>query len=695
MKIESLELEDIRSHKKTRVDFSDGFNCLVGGLGTGKSSTLYAIDFAFFGEPIGRSYDYLLREGSEYGKIVLKFERNGKHYTIQRALRRQGGRISQDMEQLLLLEGHKVIAEMKGEAVAEQLRSVTGVDKELFRDIIWVRQEHLKDVLNMTPSERQRRLDQLFGLSDYRTAWTNLGPVIRWFESEARSLERDPDVVGIKEIQAMYNQAVKEIAEKEKELQELKAQLISAKRTLEEASARLSRLENVRRENEELRKKESQLQVKLASVQQSARGLAEEIEKHEARIRGFEERLSLLNSERESQRNRLQEAGLPPDLEINQLRDYMEVLQQQILDNLGKEENLRTEIKRSTQRMSNLAKENICPLCLQVLDSDYKERLMKRFYGEIANNRSLLKKLERETEEQEHTRTIVSSVIQNLQTIQTRTEEIVAQVETERKLLNSSKQRLEEARRAEKILRDELAALRSMIEKFDITKLEEAQEFRTKAFEQYSELKHRAQGVEMQKLEISKRVENLGERLEIAEKKVARLGKVNRIVGFASEIRQAYRSIQPKLRREFVHYLERVVQQILDELAGAEGPVIAIKIDENYTPIIKGQAGYERSISNLSGGERTLLAFAYRLGIGQLIMQWRTGQGLRMLLLDEPTESLGREDGSIDRLAESLSRLKTIEQIIAVTHSEAFAEKAEHVIRLEKHGDTSVVYVER
>jgi len=553
------------------------------------------------------------------------------------------------MEQLLLLEGNKVIAEMKGEAVAEQLRSVTGVDKELFRDIIWVRQEHLKDVLNMTPSERQRRLDQLFGLSDYRTAWTNLGPVIRWFESEARSLERDPDVVGIKEIQATYNQAVKEIAEKEKELQELKAQLISAKRTLEEASARLSRLENVRRENEELRKKESQLQVKLASVQQSARGLAEEIEKREARIRGFEERLSLLNSERESQRNRLQEAGLPPDLEINQLRDYMEVLQQQILDNLGKEENLRTEIKRSTQRMSNLAKENICPLCLQVLDSDYKERLMKRFYGEIANNRSLLKKLERETEEQEHARTIVSSVIQNLQTIQTRTEEIVAQVETERKLLNSSKQRLEEARRAEKILRDELAALRSMIEKFDITKLE----------------------------------------------KVARLGKVNRIVGFASEIRQAYRSIQPKLRREFVHYLERVVQQILDELAGAEGPVIAIKIDENYTPIIKGQAGYERSISNLSGGERTLLAFAYRLGIGQLIMQWRTGQGLRMLLLDEPTESLGREDGSIDRLAESLSRLKTIEQIIAVTHSEAFAEKAEHVIRLEKHGDTSVVYVER
>ncbi|MGQ9551662.1 MAG: hypothetical protein ACUVUE_04455 [Candidatus Bathycorpusculaceae bacterium] len=43
-----------------------------------------------------------------------------------------------------------------------------------------------------------------------------------------------------------------------------------------------------------------------------------------------------------------------------------------------------------------------------------------------------------------------------------------------------------------------------------------------------------------------------------------------------------------------------------------------------------------------------------------------------MLLLDEPTESLGREDGSIDRLADAISRFKAIEQIIAVTHSEAF-----------------------
>jgi exonuclease SbcC len=134
---------------------------------------------------------------------------------------------------------------------------------------------------------------------------------------------------------------------------------------------------------------------------------------------------------------------------------------------------------------------------------------------------------------------------------------------------------------------------------------------------------------------------------------------------------------------------------VLDSLVGGEGSLLNILIDETYTPYVTSEGGVEREASNLSGGERTLLAFAYRLGLGQLIMQSRTGHGLSMLLLDEPTESLGTEDGSIDRLAEAISRFKAIEQTIAVTHSEAFAEKAEHVIRLEKETGISKITVEK
>jgi exonuclease SbcC len=73
MRIDVVHLENVRSHVKTTVPFAKGFNCLVGGLGCGKSSILYAIDFALFGDPIGRSYEYLLRDGAESGKVVLQF----------------------------------------------------------------------------------------------------------------------------------------------------------------------------------------------------------------------------------------------------------------------------------------------------------------------------------------------------------------------------------------------------------------------------------------------------------------------------------------------------------------------------------------------------------------------------------------------------------------------------------------------
>ena len=695
MKIRNIELENIRSHVESSVQLSDGFNCLVGGLGTGKSSILYAIDFALFGEPLGRSYDYLLREGAETARVSLGFVKNGTEYTIERALKRQATRISQDMEHLRLLEGDKLIAEMKSEAVAEQLRSVTGIDKDIFHEIVWVRQEHLKEVLNMPPSERQRRLDQLFGLSDYETSWGNLRPILRWYEGERNSLERDPDVAGIEDSEARYSEAAKDFVKWESELEDVKVQLSEAERRLEEASAKLEELEEVRRKNEELQKQASQLEASIAGVDESSRRLSEEIENRKTRVADLEARLESLRGQKEAHRQGLREVGLPPDLTVASLRQHAETLLGQISSNLGGEESLKNEIKRSTQRIANLTKENTCPLCLQALAPEYKDDLMQRLYEETAESKQRLTELEKTTGELEHVQNTINSMVSHLQTLGTRVEEISKQKESEVSLLSIAQKRIEEELEDKKMLRAQLAETRSKMGRFDIARLERAQELRTSAFERYSELKHRTQSIESQKTEILKRLETLKERLEIAQKKVDRLDKVNKIVALAQEIRQAYRSIQPKLRGEFIMYLERVVQQVLDELTGTEGQMIAVKIDENYTPIAEGEGGYERSISNLSGGERTLLAFAYRLGLGQLIMQWRVGHGLRMLLLDEPTESLGREDGSIDRLAHSLSRLRTVEQVIAVTHSEAFAESADHVIRLEKRDNESIVSMER
>jgi len=233
------------------------------------------------------------------------------------------------------------------------------------------------------------------------------------------------------------------------------------------------------------------------------------------------------------------------------------------------------------------------------------------------------------------------------------------------------------------------------IAKFKVSEVDAARAQREAAFRQYYAVDSDLRTKENRKKDLFERLDETKQRIDVAQEKIERMEKIRRTVEVLGAIRDAYRSIQPKLRGEFVKVLRNYVQQVLDGLVGAEASVINLTIDDTYTPYVRSEVGVDREVSNLSGGERTLLAFAYRLGLGQLIMQSRTGHGLSILILDEPTENLGSEDGSIERLADAISRFKAIEQIIAVTHSEAFAAKGEHVVVIEKEAGISKISIER
>ena len=695
MRVKSVQLENIRSHVKTETPFAAGFNCLVGGLGRGKSSVLYAVDFALFGEPLGRSYNYLLREGAQAGKIGLHFVHGGKDYKILRGLRRQEESISQDMDKLKFFEEDQLIASAKNEAVVEQLKAITGLDKELFREVVWVQQEHLKELLDMTPRQRQKKMDQLFGLSDYEVAWSELAGFRKEYEGEKTAYERDVDVVGIEKLQNDYNKAVEEFSLIQDKLEDLRKELMQAEASLRNATTHLQSLEKLRRETEELRRREAELQSNVTNIEEACARLAEESEEKQARINKLGESLKQIDEQEKTYRNKLQEVELESDQEIEELRRYLSTLEDQMASIRGEQEATKMQMNSTQNRISSLKTEDKCPLCLQILAGDYRENLLSRLHEENVERERRLVDLQKNIDELEGLHSVVDFVASNLQVLIPRIEEIKIRISEEQESLDKLSKGFEEAQEREKALRSQLDTTRAEITRFDISELESARKLRDTAFNRYSSAKSRLETLESRKIDAASRTDIIKERLDHAEKKVERLDAIERLLGVIDDIRGAYRSIQPRLRSEFINYLERVIQRVLDDIVGAEGPMLIVDIDETYTPSIKSEEGYERDVSNLSGGERTLLAFAYRLGLGQLIMQSRTGHGLYLLLLDEPTESLGREDGSVDRLAEAISRSKAIQQVIAVTHSEAFAEKAEHVVRVEKEAGVSRVFVER
>jgi DNA repair protein SbcC/Rad50 len=691
VKIEVVQLENIRSHVKSTVPFARGFNCLLGGVGCGKTSVLLSIDFAFFGDPIGRSYEYLLREGTDYARVTVQFTHSGNTYVLTRGLRRRGKSIGQDFDALKLFQDDKLLASQKADAIAEQLKAITGFDREIWREIVWVRQEHLKELLDAAPRDRQKRLDELFGLSDYETAWQNIAAYVRDYETEKRLLEKDADVVGKEKLGEDYNRVTEEYTLLEIELQDASDKLAASKKILETAEQKLNQLEEKRLAVEELKRKEARFHEGIVNAQRNAVACERSIEDKRTVLENLRRRQATFEAQIANCTRVLREAGMPTDQPAEVLRQVLHDFDNHIASLRGEAEahsrNMQSNQKRVTQLSSE--KENHCPLCLQPMNEEYKTAMLQRIQAENTECQAAIRQLQGEVEKLQRTKVAANEAFTNLQTATSRLEDLKLTLGAEEKSLADLLSTQSQSAQDDGNLHSQLEAVRFEISRFDLSDLEAARRQREHATRQFYATESEMRTKQNRKGDLLRRLDELKEHIDLAQQKVERVERIVKAVQVLADIRDAYRKIQPKLRAEFVKVLRNFVQQVLDGLVGGEAPMLNVVVDDTYTPYVKSESGVDREVANLSGGERTLLAFAYRLGLGQLILQSRTGHGLGMLLLDEPTENLGTEDGSISRLADAISRFKAIEQIIAVTHSEDFAEKAGHVIVIEKEAGVS------
>ena len=585
---------------------------------------------------------------------------------------------------------------MKNDAIAEQLKAITGLDKDLYREIVWFRQEHLKELLDAKPRDRQTRLDELFGLSDYELAWSQIAQYQRDYETEKRIYEKDPDVNALEKLSGQYNRASEEFTLLEMDLENSVQKLEVAKRLLEETETTLMLLEEKKLTVEELKQKEARLNANISNMARTFASLTERIAGKKTILDNLQSRKVTLDNQIQQSLSKLEQAGLPKNQSIEHIKTFLAGFDEKITSKRAEQEATSHNLQQDQKRLSQLSGgEGECPLCNQSLSGNYRTELKQSIQNENAQREKTINILRLEVASLQKAKIIANEAYNSLQTCQTRSTDLKVRITEEEVNLKTLCNELEAQQQEETSQHNELELLVAEIAKFDLSELQVAKGKKEQALRQVYTIEADLRTKENRKKDLSRQLDDTKERIDAAQEKLDRVDKIRRTVELLGAVRDAYRSIQPKLRGEFVKVLRNFVQQILDSLVGGETPMLNIVIDEKYTPYIKSESGIEREVANLSGGERTLLAFAYRLGLGQLIMQSRTGHGLSLLMLDEPTENLGSEDGSIERLAEAISRFKAIEQIIAVTHSEAFAAKGDHVVVLEKDLGVSKISIER
>jgi exonuclease SbcC len=139
------------------------------------------------------------------------------------------------------------------------------------------------------------------------------------------------------------------------------------------------------------------------------------------------------------------------------------------------------------------------------------------------------------------------------------------------------------------------------------------------------------------------------------------------------------RNILYKVHEEFNDIFTRWLSILID---------FSVELDEDFTPKIQ-QDGYDVDYQNLSGGEKTSIALAYRLALNQVINRLMVHINTKgLLILDEPTDGFSSEQ--LDKVNDLLQQLE-MQQIVLVSHENKIESFVDNIIRFEKQDNITQI----
>lgn len=308
MQLRRLELSNIRSYTSARVDFGPGTTLIVGDVGAGKTSLLYAIEMALFGAA-ELDAAYLVRHGAAHAEVAVRFEDESHSYDIARRLRRvrRRGRELYEPEKIVFREDGTPTSYSATE-VRQRVIELLGfpdspnpqAHSDLWRWAIYVPQERMRDILSARPQERLETVRKALGVERYRTAAENAQLFAADLRAGARHAREEADRLA--HWDAEFADAVREADRLRIDRATLEKEIAARTEVVEKASQRLATLQVKGQELEaDRREAESLTQEETADD----RGLAERTRLREERAGDLDRRRS------EAEEARIASLGLP------------------------------------------------------------------------------------------------------------------------------------------------------------------------------------------------------------------------------------------------------------------------------------------------------------------------------------------------------------------------------------------------
>ena len=657
MIIKSVQLKNIRSYEDEKVEFPTGSTLLSGDIGTGKSTILLAIDFAFFGFRKGElSGSDLLRHGKDRGSVSVEFEIEGNSISIERVIKRGKDSFPQDtcrmringtLHELTPVELKSKILEMLGYP-----QDLLKKNKPLFRFTVYTPQEHMKQIL-VDGEERLEILRNIFGIDKYGRIRNNsriFVTELRAMKRECEAVARDTDVYR-KKLEEIFDVQKSAAADLEKEKEKLSSVNFILEDIQEKLSAMKSEFNKINEAKHALTKNESELRSKQARIQ-----------KLDADASNFESKIAK-NIEELDRIGNVPAAG-----EIKARMTELERMRDRLVSE-------KAVLSSEAGNLNKIYSDGLCTTCGQQVfnPSDFKSHIDEK----IARTKEI--------------ETSVAA-INNDMALQ---RDLLPLSERRENIKHSQDDLIywkNEATAEKGALEMEIRRLHN-----DITILEA----KASGFEHISgkiaAAEERARSMQAEKVYAERNASRIEQQLRDAEKNIAETMRVienkemmrekasmigdivNWFEPFTSLMEAIEKSVLYTVQKQFNEYFQKWFGVIM-------GDQLSVRIDEQFSPRIE-QNSYETEYENLSGGEKTSVALAYRLALNRVINDMvNTIKTKDLMILDEPTDGFSTDQ--LDRIRDVINEL-SMKQIIIVSHEPKIDTFVDNVIRIYKEDHRS------
>jgi len=678
MLLKSLKLKNIRSYVEQEIQFPEGTVLLSGDIGSGKSTILFAVEFALFGILRGDlSGSSLLRNGEEKGSVELEFELNGQNIIVHRKLKRSKNSVEQEAGYIIKNNARKdgTPQELKTdilELLGYPKSMLTKSKSMVYRYTVYTPQEEMKRIILDAQESRLDILRKVFDIDKYKRIKENTVSYSKGLRENSREYAgMIADLEDKKQTKKEKDEQARETLE---QINKLKPKLDQAKRDLEASKKDLSETEESIKKLQELKKSKeiAEAQFKLKTEQN---------DKNFSEVYKIKQEIEALGKE-------IQETIIDADAG-QQLKDQITLqlqLDQETKEISGRITAYQTKKQISKETRNKIENLNNCPTCLQEVTAIHKTSISQAEDSKIKVFEEHIDQNTGQMREKEQKLVVVKQEIDKLR----EKEKITA-------LLKLKQANLQDKQEQEKQLLDQQEQLRK-----EILILEQNKTRLTQEIEQLSKIETEFQ----EKKKLFDTVSQTERETEIAHSKLLEKKELvtEMIAGLEKEIadKQKVKDKLLQLRKFdgwfkefFLNLVDVVEKQVMTRVYGefnelfknwfnvlVEDETMQARLDDRFTPIIQ-QNGYDIEIENLSGGEKTACALAYRLALNKVINDLiTTVQTKQILILDEPTDGFSAEQ--LDKIRDVLEELNA-KQVIIVSHEPKIETFVDSVIHVQKH----------